>query len=185
MSKYDVFSSVFDRMDRLSEAVGKIAKRPKSASSVLSKADFKDVPVDVVKRVQSFAEKLNKAPTEYFEAKPQRAVGINEFKAAVVPESTSPEVVNALKQSGLTVETYKGLEDRVATVERVSGERNLRFMPALVPDPSIPGSYSMSGYRILPGKTKSKFRVYSPDGSLAGVAGSVDDAQRMIQKKLK
>lgn len=185
MSRYDVFSSVFDRMDRLSEAVGKIAKRPTSASSVLSKADFKDVPVDVVKRVQSFAEKLNKAPTEYFEAKPQRAVGINEFKAAVVPESTSPEVVNALKQSGLTVETYKGSEDRVATVERVSGERNLRFMPAPIPDPSIPGAYSMSGYRILPGKTKSKLRVYSPDGSLAGVVGSVDDAQRMIQKKLK
>ena len=381
MSTYDVFSSVFDRMDRLSEAVGKIAKRPTSASSVLSRADFKDVPVDVVKRVQAFAEKLNKAPTEYFEAKPQRAVGINEFKAAVVPESTSPEVVNALKQSGLTVETYKGSEDRVATVERVSGERNLRFMPsdseylsavqagdtakaqelvdqaakaagytvgpvyhgtsaeftefkrgdlgihfgtkeqasgrggtreiraflkakpiridddpgfwmgrkivnllsdqgvnkteltklfnkaaseggssgepnssadilarglielgidsiqypnkfegvgdsvvvldpsqiksadpitrddagnviplsqrfqqssadirympAPVPDPSIPGAYSMSGYRILPGKTKSKLRVYSPDGSLAGVVGSVDDAQRMIQKKLQ
>lgn len=62
---------------------------------------------------------------------------------------------------------------------------DIRYMPAPVPDPSIPGAYSMSGYRILPGKTKSKFRVYSPDGSLAGVVGSVDDAQRMIQKKLQ
>jgi hypothetical protein len=62
---------------------------------------------------------------------------------------------------------------------------DIRYMPALVPDPSIPGAYSMSGYRILPGKTKSKFRVYSPDGSLAGVVGSVDDAQRMIEKKLR
>jgi hypothetical protein len=65
------------------------------------------------------------------------------------------------------------------------GNADIRYMPAPVPDPSIPGAYSMSGYRILPGKTKSKFRVYSPDGSLAGVVGSVDDAQRMIQKKLK
>ena len=62
---------------------------------------------------------------------------------------------------------------------------DIRYMPAPVPDPSIPGAYSMSGYRILPGKTKGKLRVYSPDGSLAGVVGSVDDAQRMIQKKLK
>jgi hypothetical protein len=58
-------------------------------------------------------------------------------------------------------------------------------MPAPIPDPSIPGAYSMSGYRILPGKTKDKLRVYSPSGSLVGVVGSVDDAQRMIQKKLQ
>jgi hypothetical protein len=62
---------------------------------------------------------------------------------------------------------------------------DIRYMPAPVPDPSIPGAYSMSGYRILPGKTKGKLRVYSPSGSLVGVVGSVDDAQRMIQKKLK
>jgi hypothetical protein len=62
---------------------------------------------------------------------------------------------------------------------------DIRYMPAPMPDPSIPGAYSMSGYRILPGKTKSKLRVYSPSGSLVGVVGSVDDAQRMIRKKLQ
>jgi hypothetical protein len=62
---------------------------------------------------------------------------------------------------------------------------DIRYMPAPIPDPSIPGAYSMSGYRILPGKTKDKLRVYSPSGSLVGVVGSVDDAQRMIQKKLQ
>jgi hypothetical protein len=62
---------------------------------------------------------------------------------------------------------------------------DIRYMPALVPDPSIPGAYSMNGYRILPGKTKGKLRVYSPSGALVGVVGSVDDAQRMIQKKLQ
>jgi len=62
---------------------------------------------------------------------------------------------------------------------------DIRYMPAPVPDPSIPGAYSMSGYRILPGKTKGKLRVYSPSGSLVGVVGSVDDAQRMIRKKLQ
>jgi len=66
-----------------------------------------------------------------------------------------------------------------------STNADIRYMPAPVPDPSIPGAYSMSGYRILPGKTKGKLRVYSPDGSLAGVVGSVDDAQRMIQRKLR
>jgi len=61
----------------------------------------------------------------------------------------------------------------------------VKSVPRLQPDPSIPGAYSMSGYRILPGKTKGKLRVYSPSGALVGVVGSVDDAQRMIQKKLQ
>ena len=62
---------------------------------------------------------------------------------------------------------------------------DIRYMPAPVPDPSIPGAYSMSGYRILPGKTKGRVRVYSPTGGLLGIASSNDEAQRMIQHKLR
>lgn len=63
---------------------------------------------------------------------------------------------------------------------------DIRYMPAaLVPDPTIPGAYSMSGYRVLPGKSKSRLRVYSPTGSLIGIAASTDEAQRLIQKKLR
>lgn len=54
-----------------------------------------------------------------------------------------------------------------------------------MPDPTIPGAYSMSGYRVLPGKTKSRMRVYSPTGSLIGIAASTDEAQRIIQRKLR
>jgi hypothetical protein len=187
LTPFDKYQSrnSFDRLDDLSAAIGKIAKRPSSAESVLASIDFTGVPADVLSDVKRFATSLKSAPTEYFEAKPQRAVGLDEFKAAIVPESTSQDVIDALRNSGLYVEKYTDNAKRIAIVERVSGERNLRFMPAPVPDPSIPGAYSMSGYRILPGKTKSKFRVYSPDGSLAGVVGSVDDAQRMIQRKLQ
>ena len=63
---------------------------------------------------------------------------------------------------------------------------DIRYMPAaLVPDATIPGAYSMSGYRVLPGKTKSRMRVYSPTGSLIGIAASTDEAQRIIQRKLR
>jgi hypothetical protein len=55
----------------------------------------------------------------------------------------------------------------------------------LMPDPSIPGAYSMSGFRVLPGKTKGRVRVYSPTGGLLGIASSNDEAQRMIQRKLR
>jgi hypothetical protein len=55
----------------------------------------------------------------------------------------------------------------------------------LMPDPSVPGAYSMSGFRVLPGKTKGRVRVYSPTGGLLGIASSNDEAQRMIQRKLR
>jgi len=58
-----------------------------------------------------------------------------------------------------------------------------RYMPSLTPDASMPGAYSMSGYRVLPGRERSKLRIYSPSGSLLGIASSTDEAQRMIQRK--
>lgn len=59
-----------------------------------------------------------------------------------------------------------------------------RYMPQ--PDPSVPGAYSVTGgFRILPGKTKGRLRVYGPSGSLVGIAGSLDEAQRMIRRKTK
>ena len=42
-------------------------------------------------------------PVEYFEAKPTRAVGFDEFAGAIVPEGTSKEVVDILKKRGLKV----------------------------------------------------------------------------------
>ena len=61
----------------------------------------------------------------------------------------------------------------------LSGMRN---MPA--PDASMPGAYSFQGgFRALPGKEKGKLRIYGPAGNLIGIAASLDQAERMIQKK--
>lgn len=42
-------------------------------------------------------------PVQYFEAKPTRAVGFDEFAGAIVPEGTSKEVVDILEKRGLKV----------------------------------------------------------------------------------
>ena len=63
-------------------------------------------------------------------------------------------------------------------------EAMLRYMPQ--PDPSVPGAYSVTGgFRILPGKTGGRLRVYGPSGALVGITGSLDEAQRMIRRKTK
>jgi len=59
-----------------------------------------------------------------------------------------------------------------------------KFMPS--PDSAMPGAYSFpGGYRAIPGKAKGSLRLYSPAGSLIGIAASLDEAQRIIRKKSK
>lgn len=68
---------------------------------------FTELPDDARQQVFEFITRLRNMPTEYFEAKILRGVGINEFAAAVVPEGTNPEVLDALKRAGVEVATYK------------------------------------------------------------------------------
>ena len=46
-------------------------------------------------------------PVQYFEAKPTRAVGFDEFAGAIVPENTSKEVIDILEKRGLKVVKQK------------------------------------------------------------------------------
>lgn len=60
-------------------------------------------------------------PTEYFEAKPQRAVGFDEVRAAVIPDNSTDGLRNALSSAGVpTVEYTAGDEDaRLRAVQSV------------------------------------------------------------------
>jgi hypothetical protein len=73
--------------------------------------------------------------------------------------------------------------------KKIAAAISVRNMPADMiptPDSSMPGAYSFTGgYRALPGKSKGSLRIYSPAGSLIGIAASLDEAQRIIRKKAK
>jgi len=63
-------------------------------------------------------DKLRKAPTEYIEGKPQRAVTLDEFSGAAVPENTPPEIMKMLEDAGLRIEKYAKPEDRAKAIKR-------------------------------------------------------------------
>lgn len=85
----------------------------------------------------SFAEDLTElikdikdSPARYFETKFERPVYLNEFVAAVVPQGTSKDVVDALTKVGLPIEEYESgnNEARMAAVDKVSSEtEGVRF----------------------------------------------------------
>lgn len=59
-------------------------------------------PEDVLK-IQNFIEILQDVNVDYFEAKPQRRVGLDEFGGAIVNENTDPKVIEILKKNGLEI----------------------------------------------------------------------------------
>lgn len=70
---------------------------------------YKNLPPELIDEARAFMGKLRDMPTQYFEAKPQRAVGINEFKGAVVPEAEMAAVAPILERHGIKrIEQYGG-----------------------------------------------------------------------------
>jgi hypothetical protein len=77
------------------------------------KYGFENVGSDVRQSIADYKSRLRSGPTEYFEAKPGRAVDFSEFVGAIVPVSTPESTVNALKKAGLQIEYYQGEFERL------------------------------------------------------------------------
>lgn len=70
--------------------------------------------------INQYLNDLRSAPTEYFEAKPQRAVRLQEFAAAIAPVDASETTFRLLERQGLDVFTYErgNEESRKAAVQK-------------------------------------------------------------------
>ncbi len=109
-------SGMFERLDDLSRALGgylKKSKTPSSMRAALYKNYYRgDIDADDIKDLMVLAEDLANAPTEYFEAKPQRAVPLREFAGAVIPKNTEPDVIESLERQGVKrIEKYDSRKD--------------------------------------------------------------------------
>ena len=62
---------------------------------------YENVPEDIQQDMAEFLAKLRNMPTEYFEVKLLRGVGIGEFSAAVVPHNISTKAITILKRNGI------------------------------------------------------------------------------------
>lgn len=111
----------FDALDESMAALAKVASlksKPTEARvrAALQKKGFN--PSDeTVKLGVEILNDIKKAMTDYFEAKPQRAVKANEFRGAVVPDGTSEATIRRLEKAGITVAKYDA--DAYGSRERV------------------------------------------------------------------
>lgn len=109
--------------------------KTKNVDRALAESGYKpgDVPAPVKDQIRQFAQKLTTMPTEYFEAKPQRAVGLHEFRGAAVPHNASPQTLEILRHHGLRTESYQSgdEEDRKRAIQKLAHEQDLMLSEGL------------------------------------------------------
>ena len=68
-------------------------------------------------------------PTGYFEAKPRRAVGFDEVRAAVIPTNTESDIKDALTERGIDTYEYElgDEEDRKRAVNEAATTQDIKF----------------------------------------------------------
>jgi hypothetical protein len=127
VAKHFKYSDSSYVMDSLTEAIGDSYKRGNNLRYALTKSGFQNIPDSIIRDIAEYSRELVNAPTQYFEAKPKRLVGINEFKGAVLPIGTSDETAHLLQRHGLPVRFYSpGLPgDRLSVTNKLAQENDL------------------------------------------------------------
>jgi hypothetical protein len=113
----------WEALDSSMRAIAKWATGSRTRDSLISALKSEDfnvnaIPDVVINQGIEAGNALINAPVPYFEAKPQRAVGLSEFYGAVIPESTSKEARAILKKNGIKFTEYTGEENRVNAVRQ-------------------------------------------------------------------
>ena len=85
-----------------------------------------DISSDTAKRLQTLYRNAAQLPTEYFEAKPRRAVGFDEVKAAILPDNVSDSVRGQLEKLGVPVIEYAA-NDEDARLRALNSVENVKF----------------------------------------------------------
>lgn len=128
------------------------------------------------KLINGIQQYLANQPTEYFEAKAQRAVQFHEFDTAVVPKNADPEAVKVLRDAGVKIRRYdqnvEGDKNRIIAQQTklmFSKPENERANPSA--GEKVKGSTNTTRQQVL-AKLNDKFGKETIDKLMA--AGKLD-----------
>ena len=126
------FSSSFGAALDVGSYVAEILNSTRNKATIKRKltADYNlDVTDEQMNDLMDAIDAIANLPTGYFEAKPRRAVGFDEVKAAVIPASTEEDIKQGLSDRGIQMYEYDpDVEgDRTEKVNEAATAQDLRF----------------------------------------------------------
>lgn len=124
-SKYHDTVDYWFALDSASVVVGEIADRKlftleKIASFMKSEYSIYRYNDDIGQKILGlFAYVKQMTDTDYFEAKPRRAIGFEEIKKVLLPEGASEKLINALQEKGIDYTTYPEGQSRSDIIQKM------------------------------------------------------------------
>ena len=140
----------FEEREILGDILLRAAQGSQTAAAI-GKAFAKEgyiIGKDTAQMIRQLYKDVAAIPTGYFEAKPQRAVGFDEVKAAVLPDNASETLVNSLKEQGVPVYQYKAGDDAKRN-EILNKLPNVRFQKAEQADRDVKQNQQRQASRVL------------------------------------
>ena len=118
-------------MDTVGEILTEIGEKAYTEESIQRDFAKYSRPIDqaTAGEIKDLLDEISQMPVNMFEAKPERAVGFNEVRAAIVPDSANQEIVDALEGYGVEVIRYaEGNEEQ--RLEALNSMDALKFSVA-------------------------------------------------------
>lgn len=147
----EIVSSMTDSweyQDNAREVIGELAdKGYTSATKILSylNKEYKGVytfSANTAQKIELLFNVLQKYPTTYFEAKPQRAVYLDEIKSILLPSSTSKTLTEMLGNKNIPYKFYNEQENRTDIIKKMD---SVKFA---LPKKDSAGEKSYGGYSV-------------------------------------
>lgn len=124
------FSDTMDMAENIKDAVAQ-SHTAKGIYRYL-KEFYSGMTMEVAEEIAGIVRDIQQMSSRYFESKPQRAVGFDEVRLAVVPVNTDAELISQLERQGIPVRTYErgNEEQRREIVANATEELDIRFRRA-------------------------------------------------------
>lgn len=119
----------FIAFGRASDAIADAIREGKTVRGidrVLREYRGLNIHEDTAQEIVDLMNDIAENPTGYFEAKPKRAVWLDEIQKAIIPDNVSDELIEALKEAGIPYETYR-YEDEGMRRDILAGMDDVKF----------------------------------------------------------
>lgn len=130
--KYDAssFDNIFIIRDSIRNNIADCVRRGLSNSEMLKELHryeySKGATMEDVEAIVQLVKDVSEMPTTYFEAKPERAVGLDEIKAMLTPDTAPNDIVEAMEAAGINVVKYKAGDD-ADRIEKLNSIEGVKF----------------------------------------------------------
>ena len=163
------------------------AAQGKQTMAAVSKAFSKEgytISRETAKQIVALYKTIADIPTGYFEAKPQRAVGFDEVRAAIVPDNASAALLDSLKEKGVTVYEYKAGDDAQRT-KVLNQVPNVRFQMAEQADRDAKRNRQRQASRAIADNSAAIQTLVEMMGLTRGVRVSDDSILGVAERLVK